>query len=297
MQGRRLGYAYAMNAARNAPAVLFALAALAVFTACGDATPTPPPAPTDTPQPTPTATATAPTGEPAPTATAPAGERGPTATPLPAGDSPATAAQGAASQTPTAAPPAPTDPPSTPTPFSRSTGEVDGVRFVVGTGSEATFSVDEELARVTVPNYEAVMRTDELSGEVRLDGGDSLIEVGLHGMTSDEPFRDRYVRSRMFPNQPAAEVAFGDLTPLPDGFADGDAATADVTGTLRINGMEVPLTFAVEARDDGDVVYVVGRSSFTWDDIGEPVPTARSVVSVGDEVRVEVLLTLTPTPG
>ena len=283
MQGRRLGYAYAMNAARNAPAVLFALAALAVFTACGDATPTPPPAPTDTPQPTPTATATAPTGEPAPTATAPAGERGPTATPLSAGD------------TPTA--PTPPDSPSTPAPFSRSTGEVDGVRFVVGADSEATFSVDEELVRVTVPNYEAVMRTDELSGEVRLDGGDSLITVGLHGMTSDEEFRDRYVRSRMFPNQPAAEVAFGDLTPLPDGFADGDTATADVTGTLRINGMDVPLTFAVEARDDGDVVYVVGRSSFTWDDIGEPVPTARSVVSVGDEVRVEVLLALTPTPG
>ena len=295
MQDRRLGYAYAMNAARNAPALLFALAALVAFAACGDATPTPAPAPTDTPQPTPTATATAPTGEPAPTATAPAGERGPTATPLPAGDTPAAAAQGAASPTPTA--PSPTDSPATPAPFSRSTGEVDGIRFVVGTGSEATFSVDEELARVTVPNYEAVMRTDELSGEIRLDGGDSLITVGLHGMTSDEPFRDRYVRSRMFPNQPAAEVAFGDLTPLPDGFADGETATADVTGTLRINGMDVPLTFEVEARDDGDVVYVVGRSSFTWDDIGEPVPTARSVVSVGDEVRVEVLLALTPTPG
>ena len=293
MRVRRLGYAYAMNAARNAPAVLFTLAALAVFAACGGATPTPPPAPTDTPrieQPAPTATATAPAGEPAPTC-------GPTATPLPAGDPPTAAAQGAASQTPTAAPPAPTDLPATPAPFSRSTGEVDGVRFVVGTGSEATFSVDEELARVTVPNYEAVMRTDELSGEVRLDGGDSLIEVGLHGMTSDEPFRDRYVRSRMFPNQPAAAVAFGDLTPLPDGFADGDTATAEVEGKLRINGMEVPLTFAVEARDDGDIVYVVGRSSFTWDDIGEPVPTARSVVSVGDEVRVEVLLALTPTPG
>ena len=31
---------------------------------------------------------------------------------------------------------------------------------------------------------------------------------------------------------------------------------------------------------------------FTWDQIGEPVPTARSVVSVEDEVRVEVLLAL-----
>lgn len=171
------------------------------------------------------------------------------------------------------------------------------MRFVVGEGSEATFSVDEELATVTVPNYEAVLSTEELSGEVRLDGGGSLVTVGLHRMTSDNEFRDRYVQRRMFPNQPTAEVAFGDLTPLPDGFANGDAVTASVEGTLRINGLDVPLTFEVEARDDGDLVYVVGRSSFTWDDIQEPVPTARSVVSVDDTVRVEVLLSLTPAPG
>ena len=207
------------------------------------------------------------------------------------------AAQPAASA-PTTAPA--TEPPASPDPpaaFSRSTGEVDGVRFVVGEGSEATFSVDEELATVTVPNYEAVLSTEELSGEVRLDGGGSLVTVGLHRMTSDNEFRDRYVQRRMFPNQPTAEVAFGDLTPLPDGFANGDAVTASVEGTLRINGLDVPLTFEVEARDDGDLVYVVGRSSFTWDDIQEPVPTARSVVSVDDTVRVEVLLSLTPAPG
>ena len=279
-----------MIAARNAAALL-ALAALTAFAACGDATPTPAPTPADAPQaerPSPTATSPAPAGEPAPT-------RAPTATPRPAGD-PSATRPAAASPTPTEAAP-PTDPPSTPAAFSRSAGEVDGVRFVVGPDSRATFSVDEELARVTVPNYQAVMRTDELSGEVRLDGGDSLITVGLQGMTSDEANRDRYVRSRMFPNQRTAEVAFGDLTPLPDGFADGDETTSEVTGTLRINGMEVPLTFEITARDDGDMVHVLGRSSFTWNDIGEPVPSARIVVSVGDEVRVNVLLALTPTPG
>ena len=277
-----------MIAIRNAAALL-ALAAMTAFAACGDATPTP--APTDTPQaarPSPTATSPAPAGEPAPT-------RAPTATPRPVG-SPSATSPAAASPTPTATAP-PTDPPASPAAFSRSAGEVDGVRFVVGPDSRATFSVDEELARVTVPNYQAVMRTDELSGEVRLDGGDSLITVGLQGMTSDEANRDRYVRSRMFPNQRTAEVAFGDLTPLPDGFADGDETTSEVTGTLRINGMEVPLTFEITARDDGDMVHVLGRSSFTWDDIGEPVPSARIVVSVGDEVRFNVLLALTPTPG
>ncbi len=166
--------------------------------------------------------------------------------------------------------------------------------FVVSEGSEATFSVGEVLANVSIPNYEAVMRTTGLSGEVRLDGEASVVTVNLHSMESDEPFRDRYVQSRMFPGQPTASVTFGNLTPLPGGFTNGDEVTTEVVGTLNINGMDVPLTFAITARDDGDEVFVLGRSTFTWDQIGEPVPTARSVVSVEDEVRVEVLLALTP---
>ena len=184
--------------------------------------------------------------------------------------------------------------PAAPSSDERSTGDVDGVVFAVAEGSKATFSVGEVLAGVNIPNYEAVMHTTGLSGEVRLDGGASLVTLDLHSMTSDEPYRDRYVQSRMFPGQPSASVSFGDLTPLPDGFTNGDPVSTEVNGTLSINGMDVPLAFVIEARDDGDEVFVVGRSTFTWDQIGEPVPTARSVVSVEDEVRVEVLLALRP---
>lgn len=244
-----------------------ALAALLALPACG-ADPTP------TPVPTPTANVAAviPTPAPTPDADAPSDS---TSTPVP-----------------TTVPAAPS--PDAPQSGEDSAGEADGIVLVVSEGSEATFSVGEVLANVSIPNYEAVLRTTGLTGEVRLDGGASLVTVDLHSMKSDEEFRDRYVQSRMFPEQQFAQVAFGDLTPLPDGFANGDEVTTEVTGTLSINNMDVPLTFAIEARDDGDAVYVVGRSSFTWDQIGEPVPTARIVVSVEDEVRVEVLLALTP---
>lgn len=252
-------------------ALPMALAFLLALSACG-AEPTPTPLPT----PTPNVAALIPTPGLTPT-TPPVG---PTLTPAP-----------------TAIPEAPTPDASEAPPTagsSRTTGQVDGIVFVVSEGSEATFSVGEVLAGVSIPDYEAVMRTTGLSGEVRLDGGASLVILDLHSMSSDEPFRDRYVQNRMFPGQPSAGVAFGDLTPLPDGFTNGDPAATEVSGTLNINDMTVPLEFAIEARDDGDVIFVVGRSTFTWDQIGEPVPTARSVVSVEDEVRVEVLLALTP---
>ena len=262
-----------------------ALAALLALPACG-ADPTP------TPVPTPTANVAAVIPTPAPTpTTAPSTDTtaAPEPTTVPAAPSPDAATTAPAANTPT--------PAEEPAPVERSTGDVDGIVFVVSEGSRATFAVGEVLAGVSIPNYEAVMHTTGLSGEVRLDGGASVVTVDLHSMTSDEPFRDRYVQSRMFPGQPAASVSFGDLTPLPGGFTHGDPVTTEVSGTLNINDMDVPLTFAVEARDDGDIdgtVYVIGRSMFTWDQIGEPVPTARSVVSVEDEVRVEVLLALRP---
>ncbi|MCY4448689.1 MAG: YceI family protein [Chloroflexi bacterium] len=243
-----------------------ALAVLLALSACTD--------PTPTPVPTPTANVAAVIPTPAPTPTD-AAAAAPTPTPTPAEHHPEPTEEQAE-------------------PAERSTGQVDGIVFVVSEGSEATFSVGEVLANVSIPNYEAVMRTTGLSGEVRLDGEASVVTVNLHSMESDEPFRDRYVQSRMFPGQPTASVTFGNLTPLPGGFTNGDEVTTEVVGTLNINGMDVPLTFAITARDDGDEVFVLGRSTFTWDQIGEPVPTARSVVSVEDEVRVEVLLALTP---
>ena len=264
-----------------------ALAALLALPACGAD-------PTATPVPTPTANVAAVIPTPAPTPTAaPSTDTtaAPEPTTVPAAPSPDAATTAPAADTPT--PP----PAEDPAPVERSTGDVDGITFVVSDGSEATFSVGEVLAGVSIPNYEAVMHTTGLSGEVRLDGGASAVTVNLHSMTSDEPFRDRYVQSRMFPGQPTASVSFGDLTPLPGGFTNGDPVTTEVSGTLNINDMDVPLTFAIEARDDGDTVFVLGRSMFTWDQIGEPVPTARSVVSVEDEVRVEVLLALSPQAG
>ena len=261
-----------------------ALAALLALPACG-ADPTP------TPVPTPTANVAAVIPTPAPTPDAPASTDA-TATPEPT-TAPAAPSPEADTTTPAADTPTPA-PAEDPAPAERSTGDVDGIVFVVSEGSEATFSVGEVLANVSIPNYEAVMRTTNLTGEVRLDGGASVVTVNLHSMESDEPFRDRYVQSRMFPGQPTASVTFGDLTPLPGGFTNGDEVTTEVSGTLNINDMDVPLTFAITARDDGNEVFVLGRSTFTWDQIGEPVPTARSVVSVEDEVRVEVLLALTP---
>ena len=106
-----------------------------------------------------------------------------------------------------------------------------------------------------------------------------------------------YIRNRMFPNSPVATVTFDDLGEIPEGFLAGDEVTGQVTGTLSIRGVEVPLTFDLQVRDDGDVLNILGRTTFTWEQLQMQVPTARVVLWVEDEVKVEVLILARPKIG
>ena len=255
---------------------VLALSALLVLTvaACGDGADDPTTAP--------------PIDRPPATATAQ-----PTSTPPPPT---ATAAPPAATTTPM--PPAATDTPAPPTSAppetaaERTVGEVEGVTFLVGMGSEATFTVREKLANLPLPN-DAVMRTTALSGEVHFDGRPSVITIDLHQLGSDQERRDRYVRERMFPNDPIATFTLPAAGPLPKEFTDGETATGQVTGQLDIRGFQAPVAFEIEARDDGDVLYILGRTTFTWEDLGLTAPNL-SFVQVEDEVHVEILIAARP---
>ena len=187
----------------------------------------------------------------------------------------------------------PTAPPAQAPGGQRGAGDYDGVTFVVSEGSEATFTVTEQLANLPLP-IEAVMRTTGLSGEVYLDGRPSTILLDLHSMSSDSNFRDGYVRSRMFGGYDVATFTVEAPDPLPDDFASGSEITTQATGTLDIRDVQVPITFEIQARDDGNALFILGRTTFTWDQLSIPKPTARSVVSLEDEVRVEIVLSAKP---
>ena len=281
-----------LNTARiTTAAVAVALASFALLiAACGSdpeptATPTQPPIATPTPMPA-AATDTPQPEEPSPTATTAAGE--PAATSAP--DVPAPTATTAVE--PTEPPPTEPAPPAEPA-APRSTGDYDGYTFVVSDGSEATFTVEEQLASLSLPN-DAVMRTTALSGEVHLDGRPSVVEVDLQQLSSDQSFRDRYVRSRMFGEYPSAVFTVEDIGGIPDGMAEGETVETSVDGSLEVHGGVFPISFEIQARDDGDSIFILGRTTFTWDQLEVPRPQARSVVSIEDDVRVEILLAVVP---
>lgn len=248
---------------------------------------------------------------PPPPTAAPATEVPPTVAPPPTSD-PATAIPPTMASTstasPTAAPPAATRQPATPTntlapaptnepaPTAASAASGDaGQSFIIGEGSEITFTVEEELGRAPI-RFDAVISSTGLSGAANLDGQPSVVTLDLHSLRSDQQFRDRYIQSRMFPDTPEAIVTVDQLPDLPQSFLDGETTTGQLDGSLQIGDTVTPLVFDVEARHDGEVINVLGRTTFTWEQLGLAKPTARSVVYLADEVRVQVLLVARAAP-
>lgn len=238
------------------------------------------------------AASTQPAEEPEPTAsdaapatqapTNPPPTAAPTATAIPTEPADSAEPTQAPEHTPT---PQPTEPPD-PMPAETVVGPDS---FIVGEGSEITFTVEEETNFAPV-RFDAVISGTGLTGFANLDGSPSVIMLDLHSLESDQSFRDRYIRDRMFPGTPTATVTFDQLPDLPQSFLNGDETEGTLDGSLQIGDTVTPLTFDVVARLDPGIVNVLGKTTFTWEQLGLAKPVFGPVTYLADEVRVQVLM-------
>jgi hypothetical protein len=168
---------------------------------------------------------------------------------------------------------------------------VGGV-YSVGEGSEATFTVNEKLSRLPLPN-DAVLRTGEISGEIDLSKGTASLVINLHALKNDQSRRDGYVRDRMFPRQPEATISITDFPEVPTSFSDGQPFFSTVLATVNVNGTDAEIEFSIEARLDPNRLLVLVKGDFVWADFGMTAPVSRLFV-VTDDVHVEVLVSAAP---
>ena len=198
---------------------------------------------------------------------------------------------------PTAAATAPTEPPTdTVAQHSEDSDLVISTdAYIVGEGSEITFTVEEELGRSPV-RFDAVITGTGLSGVANLGGEPSVITLDLHSLSSDQQYRDTYIRNTLFAGVSEAVVTVDDLPDLPQSFLDGEETIGQLPGSLKIGETVTPLVFDVTARRDGNAINVLGKTTFTWEQLGLTKPTAPSVVYLAEEVRVEVLLVASKAP-
>lgn len=209
-----------------------------------------------------------------------------------------------ACSSPAAAPsPVPTVAPATAAPTATPTPEPGALVFQVQSG-KATVRVREQLAGLSAPN-DAVLEVTDVKGMfgVRADGTftpDSKISVGLEALRSDSNTRDNFIKGstlavRRFPTADFVPVrTVGLPAPLPAG---GEWAF-QVIGKMTIAGVDKEVSWDVKARREGSAVTASGKNAPPWkfSDFGLQVPRVASVLSIVDEIRLELELVARQTP-
>ena len=192
--------------------------------------------------------------------------------------------------------PAPTyAPPPTYAPAGSAPSAQPGVVATVEDGSAARYLVGEELVRLPAPIV-AVGETSDVSGAITfgadgaVDGEASKFSVGMGGFVSDEDRRDNYVRNRLFDtrNFPDAELVVTDTPGLPWPLPESGDAAFQIVGDLTIQGVSRTVTWDAAATFSADSVEASASTTVTFDQFEIAKPALAFIISVEDEIRLEM---------
>lgn len=158
----------------------------------------------------------------------------------------------------------------------------------------ARYRVEEELARFG--RGEAVGESSDVSGAIvfRADGSvdpdHSRIMIDLRTLRSNEARRDNFLRTRSLESNrfPIAEFvvrkASGLTLPLPQ----SGEVVFQLEGDMTMHGETRPLEWEASAQFGAASATGQARTSFTFPTFGMSKPSLLFIISVADEVRLEV---------
>jgi polyisoprenoid-binding protein YceI len=178
---------------------------------------------------------------------------------------------------------------------SRSPLPAGALRFAILTArSVATIRVNEVIAAVQVPG-EAVVKTTAFTGSLVLlaDGtfaSGSLIAADLDALKSDNDLRDEWIKFNTLNTRiyPRAEFTPSRVTGIPLPLAATGTWTGTIEGTMKIHGVEKELSWPVTVTRAAGEIRTQGKTSFKFGDYGMDVPANRLILSVVDDVRLEI---------
>lgn len=161
--------------------------------------------------------------------------------------------------------------------------------------SEAWYLADEKLARLPTGST-AKGTTKKISGEFHLtsDGLDpskpTTFTVDLASITSDNSRRDERMRGALETSKyPTTTFTATKISGLPAEFGPTDTVL-QLTGTLDLHGVQREVTWELKVKRDGDILSVLGTTAFKYADFGINKPDIAGVVSVEEDVTLQVQL-------
>ena len=190
---------------------------------------------------------------------------------------------------------APTDP----------TSSGSGVTYVLDPSqSEASYAVREQLVRLDFPS-DAIGKTNEVSGMVTLnqdgsiDQANSKFTVDLSTLQSDESKRDGYVSRNILQTDQYPQAVFvpAQVTGLPEAVPQSGNLNFQVTGDMTIRDVTRPVTWDVTANLNDGNVSGTATTSFTFEDFNLNQPRVPVVLSVVDNITLNVNFVLVSENG
>jgi polyisoprenoid-binding protein YceI len=172
------------------------------------------------------------------------------------------------------------------------------IRFVTApdtTSNQARYRVREQLASIDFPS-DAIGKTNKVQGEIVFDANGTVLKelskftVNVASLASDRDRRDGYVRrstlqTEQFPNVTFVPTAITGLKfPLPDSADVG----FKMTGDLTVRDQTRLVTWLVLAKIKQGVVTGTANTMFTFAELGMTKPRVQSVLTVNDEIKLEL---------
>lgn len=162
-------------------------------------------------------------------------------------------------------------------------------------GSEALYRINEQLARRDLPN-DAVGTTSDIDGQIvfsadgAVDAEQSKITVNVRTLRSDSDRRDGYIRGRSLESDrfPNVDIAVQEVRGLPWPLPASGQAAFQMEGGLTIRDQTRLVTWDVTANFDGGTVEGLAKTEVTFEQFGITKPRVAIVLSVADEIRLEV---------
>jgi polyisoprenoid-binding protein YceI len=185
-------------------------------------------------------------------------------------------------------------------------GPTTGVRLDVADGSRAVYRVREQLAGISFPSdasgaTNAVGGTLVIRADGSVDGAQSKFTVDLRTLKSDQDQRDGFLRGPRGLNTekfPLAEFVPRRAVGLPWPFPATAPAQAgfQFVGDMTVYGMTSEVTWNVVATFGNEVVAGRANTDFTFAKFGIPKPTLARLLSVDDNIHLELEFRLKRTP-
>ena len=181
----------------------------------------------------------------------------------------------------------------------------DGATVITVTdGSEAVYRINEQLAGRDLPN-DAVGTTSDIEGQIvffddgTVDAERSKITVGVHSLQSDSSRRDSYIqRNSLESNQyPEVTIDVTEIRGLSWPLPTSGEVSFEMIGDLTIRDQTLSVTWETTATFTEVGVEGLAKTVVTFEQYGMTKPRVAIVLSVVDEIRLEIDFVATVSGG